>query len=74
MQASVDWREDVVNGVVIKSIVFGLVANWIAVFEGYDTAPTAEGIGRSTTRTVVNTSLAVLALDFLLTALMFGDI
>jgi phospholipid/cholesterol/gamma-HCH transport system permease protein len=71
MQSSVDFREDVVNGVVIKSIAFGLVANWIAVFEGYDTVPTSEGIGRATTRTVVNTSLAVLGLDFVLTALMF---
>lgn len=74
MQASVDWGEDVVNGVVIKSIVFGLVANWIAVFEGYDTVPTSAGIGRSTTRTVVNTSLAVLGLDYVLTALMFGEL
>ena len=73
MQASVELREDVINGVVIKSIVFGWVANWIAVFEGYDAAPTSEGIGRSTTRTVVNTSLAVLGLDFILTALMFGE-
>jgi phospholipid/cholesterol/gamma-HCH transport system permease protein len=74
MQSSVDFREDVVNGVVIKSVAFGLVANWIAVFEGYDTVPTSEGIGRATTRTVVNTSLAVLGLDFVLTALMFrGD-
>jgi phospholipid/cholesterol/gamma-HCH transport system permease protein len=71
MQSSVDFREDVFNGVVIKSIAFGLVANWIAVFEGYDTVPTSEGIGRATTRTVVNTSLAVLGLDFVLTALMF---
>ncbi len=72
MQASVHFHEDIVNGVLIKSIVFGVVANWIALFEGYDTAPTAEGIGRATTRTVVNTSLAVLGLDFLLTALLFG--
>lgn len=72
MQASVDLFEDVINGVVIKSVTFGLVANWIAVFEGYDTVPTSEGISRATTRTVVNTSLAVLGLDFVLTALMFG--
>ncbi len=74
MQASVELREDVINGVVIKSMVFGLVANWIATFEGYDTIPTSEGIGRATTRTVVNTSLAVLGLDFVLTALMFGEV
>jgi phospholipid/cholesterol/gamma-HCH transport system permease protein len=73
MQGRVEWVDDVVHGVVIKSIVFAVVANWIAVFEGYDAVPTAEGIGRATTRTVVNTSLAVLGLDFILTALMFGD-
>jgi phospholipid/cholesterol/gamma-HCH transport system permease protein len=73
MQSKVDFHEDIVNGVLIKSLVFGLVANWIAVFEGYDTEPTAEGIGSATTRTVVNTSLAVLALDFILTALLFGE-
>ncbi len=74
MQAKVQLVRDVVNGVVLKSAAFGLVANWIAVFEGYDTVPTAEGIGRATTRAVVNTSLAVLGLDFILTALMFGGI
>jgi phospholipid/cholesterol/gamma-HCH transport system permease protein len=71
MQATVDIREDVINGV-IKSLVFGFVASWIAVFEGYDAKPTAEGVSRATTRTVVHTSLAVLALDFILTAVMFG--
>ncbi|TCO80148.1 phospholipid/cholesterol/gamma-HCH transport system permease protein [Plasticicumulans lactativorans] len=74
MQAKVQFGRDILNGVVVKSLVFGLVANWIAVFEGYDAVPTAEGIGRSTTRTVVNTSLAVLGLDFVLTALMFGGV
>ncbi len=72
MQASVDWREDVLNGV-IKSIVFGILVTWIAVFEGYDAVPTAEGVSRATTRTVVYSSLAVLIFDFVLTALMFGD-
>jgi len=72
MQASVDLNEDVFNGV-IKSIVFGVVATWIAVFEGYDAEPTSEGVSRATTRTVVHTSLAVLGLDFVLTALMFGE-
>lgn len=71
MQASVEIREDILNGV-IKSLVFGVAVTWIAVFEGYDTLPTSEGIGRATTRTVVNSSLAVLALDFILTALMFN--
>ncbi|MCG5513412.1 lipid asymmetry maintenance ABC transporter permease subunit MlaE [Ectothiorhodospira shaposhnikovii] len=73
MQASVDFHEDVMNGV-IKSMVFGVVAAWIAVFEGYDATPTSEGVSRATTRTVVHTALAILALDFILTGLMFGDI
>ena len=72
MQAKVDFQYDVLNGV-IKTIVFGCVASWIALFEGYDCMPTAEGVSRATTRTVVHTSLAVLGLDFVLTALMFGD-
>ena len=72
MQDRVDWNEDVINGI-IKSLVFGWVATWIAIFEGYDATPTAEGVSRATTRTVVHTSLAVLGLDFILTALMFGD-
>ncbi|MGH6742174.1 MAG: lipid asymmetry maintenance ABC transporter permease subunit MlaE, partial [Bradyrhizobium sp.] len=70
MQASVDWRQDVLNGV-IKSVVFGIAVTWIAVFEGYDATPTAEGVSGATTRTVVTSSLAILALDFVLTALMF---
>lgn len=72
MQARVDLYEDVMNGVV-KSVVFGVVASWIAVYEGYDCVPTSEGVSRATTRTVVHTALAVLGLDFVLTALMFGD-
>ena len=70
MQASVDFYEDILNGI-IKSVVFGATVTWIAVFEGYDTLPTPEGISQATTRTVVNSSLAVLGLDFVLTALMF---
>ena len=70
MQASVDFREDIVNGV-IKSCVFGVIVSWIAVFEGYDCEPTAEGVSGATTRTVVTSSLAILAADFILTALMF---
>jgi len=70
MQAAVDVREDVLNGV-IKSFVFGFAVSWIAVFEGYDAPPTAEGVSGATTRTVVTSSLAILALDFMLTALMF---
>jgi phospholipid/cholesterol/gamma-HCH transport system permease protein len=72
MQSAVDLHDDIYNGV-IKSIVFGFVAGWIALFEGYDAIPTAEGVSRATTRTVVHTALAVLGLDFVLTALMFGD-
>jgi phospholipid/cholesterol/gamma-HCH transport system permease protein len=70
MQAAVDVREDIWNGV-IKSMVFGTAVTWIAVFEGYDATPTAEGVSGATTRTVVTSSLAILALDFILTALMF---
>jgi phospholipid/cholesterol/gamma-HCH transport system permease protein len=70
MQGSVDLREDVVNGI-IKSVVFGVAVSWIAVFEGYDASPTAEGVSHATTRTVVSSSLAILALDFVLTAFMF---
>ncbi|MCU7915878.1 MAG: lipid asymmetry maintenance ABC transporter permease subunit MlaE [Candidatus Thiodiazotropha sp. (ex Gloverina cf. vestifex)] len=72
MQAKIDWDGDVINGV-IKSLVFGVICTWIALFQGYDTLPTSTGVSRSTTRTVVHSALAVLVLDFVLTALMFGD-
>lgn len=72
MQAKVLLVEDVVNGVVIKGLVFGAVISWIAVFEGYDAVPTSEGVSAATTRTVVHSSLAVLGLDFVLTGLMFN--
>lgn len=72
MQAKVDLYEDVYNGV-IKSVVFGVIVTWIAVFEGYDAVPTTEGVSRATTRTVVYSAFSVLLLDFVLTALMFGD-
>ncbi|MFO7641487.1 MAG: lipid asymmetry maintenance ABC transporter permease subunit MlaE [Candidatus Competibacteraceae bacterium] len=72
MQAKVQLSADVINGVVIKSVVFGVVANWIALFEGHEAQPTSEGVSLATTRTVVYTALVVLGLDFLLTALMFG--
>ncbi len=71
MQAHVDWSDDVVNGI-IKSVIFGVLVTWIAVFEGYDAEPTDEGVSRATTRSVVYASLAVLILDFVLTALMYG--
>jgi len=70
MQAAVDFRQDILNGF-LKSFVFGVAVTWIAVFEGYDAPPTAEGVSGATTRTVVTSSLAILALDFVLTALMF---
>jgi phospholipid/cholesterol/gamma-HCH transport system permease protein len=59
--------DDVMEGV-YKSIVFGIVASSLAVFEGYNAIPTAEGVGRATTRTVVLTAIAVLILDFMITA------
>jgi len=73
MQDGVDVYEDILNGV-IKSVVFGFVVTWIAVFEGYDAEPTSEGVSRATTRTVVTASLAVLGLDYVLTAIMFGEV
>jgi len=71
MQDKVDLLDDLANGI-IKSVAFGVVVTWIAVFEGFDATPTSEGVGRATTRTVVHSSLAVLGLDFVLTALMFA--
>ncbi|WP_245710366.1 lipid asymmetry maintenance ABC transporter permease subunit MlaE [Allopseudospirillum japonicum] len=73
MQATVDFREDIINGV-IKSCAFALAVTWIAVFQGYDLVPTSEGISRATTKTVVYSSLVVLGLDFVLTAVMFGSL
>ncbi|QGP53590.1 putative phospholipid ABC transporter permease protein MlaE [Piscirickettsia salmonis] len=71
MQASVSWQGDILNGV-IKSMAFGLVVTWVAVYQGYIAPPTAEGVARATTRTVIYSSLAVLGVDFILTAIMFG--
>jgi len=73
MQSTLDFQDDIINGI-IKSIVFGFVVSWIALFEGYDAIPTSEGVSRATTRTVVNSAFTILGLDFILTALMFGDI
>jgi len=69
MQSSVAFYDDIMNGL-IKAGVFGFVAAWIAVYQGYNAVPTAEGISWATTRSVVYTSLAVLGLDFFLTAVM----
>lgn len=71
MQAAVDFKHDILNGV-LKSFVFGVAVTVIALFEGYDAPPTAEGVSMATTRTVVTSSLAILMLDFVLTAMMFG--
>jgi phospholipid/cholesterol/gamma-HCH transport system permease protein len=73
MQNVVDFREDILNGI-IKSVVFGTVVTWIAVYQGYVCPPSSEGIGLATTRTVVISALAILGLDFLLTAMMFGGL
>lgn len=69
MSAALHFPTDIINGI-IKSLVFGFVVTWIAVYQGYYTVPTSEGLSRATTRSVVYSSLAVLGLDFLLTALM----
>ncbi|HJV73383.1 MAG TPA: lipid asymmetry maintenance ABC transporter permease subunit MlaE [Noviherbaspirillum sp.] len=71
MQDGVDVWSDIGNGV-IKSVVFGFAVTFVALFQGYEAQPTPEGVARATTRTVVIASLAVLWLDFLLTALMFS--
>ncbi|NCN44440.1 MAG: ABC transporter permease [Piscirickettsiaceae bacterium CG_4_9_14_3_um_filter_43_564] len=71
MQQSVDWQDDVMNGV-IKSIAFAILIAMISLYQGYDATPTSEGVSSATTKTVVHSSLGVLGLDFVLTALMFN--
>jgi phospholipid/cholesterol/gamma-HCH transport system permease protein len=71
MQANIDVRRDILNGV-IKSFVFGVAVTFTALFQGYEAQPTPEGVSRATTRTVVIASLMVLGLDFVMTALMFN--
>ena len=71
MQGGVDVWKDIANGV-IKSIIFGIAVTFIALYQGFESQPTPEGVSRATTRTVVYSSLTVLFLDFLLTALMFN--
>ena len=73
MQGSVDFRFDIVNGF-IKSVVFGFAVSLIAVFQGYDCVPTAEGVSSAITRTVVTSALSILALDFILTSFMFRGV
>ncbi|WP_163934536.1 lipid asymmetry maintenance ABC transporter permease subunit MlaE [Paraferrimonas sp. SM1919] len=72
LQASVEWRQDIVN-CLIKSFAFAMVVVWIALYKGYSTIPNPEGISKATTDTVVHASLAILGLDFVLTAMMFGS-
>ncbi len=72
MQSSVELGYDIGQSF-IKCLFFAITVTWIALFNGYDAVPTSEGISRATTRTVVHSSLAVLGLDFILTALMFGS-
>ncbi|HLS57879.1 MAG TPA: ABC transporter permease, partial [Zeimonas sp.] len=71
MQAGVDWIDDVGNGVV-KSVVFGFTVAFVALYVGFNAQPTPEGVARATTTTVVAASLAILGLDFVMTALMFS--
>jgi phospholipid/cholesterol/gamma-HCH transport system permease protein len=70
MQGGVDWWGDLGNGV-LKSVVFGITVTFVALLQGWVAQPTADGVARATTRTVVMASLAVLGLDFMLTAMMF---
>lgn len=71
MQSGVDVWEDIGNGI-IKSFVFGVACTFVALFQGFEATPTPRGVSQATTRTVVVSSLLVLALDFVLTALMFS--
>lgn len=71
IENNVHWRQDVAN-CFIKSFVFALSTTWIALFNGYDCVPTSEGTNKATTRTMVFSSLVILGLDFVLTALMFN--
>ena len=73
MQSMVDFRYDIVNGI-IKSCIFGVAVTAVAVFEGYDAVPTAQGVSGATTRTVVTSSLVILGLDFILTSFMFRGV
>ncbi len=71
MHSHVDWNDDVMNGI-IKSIAFGVLIAVISLYQGVDARPTSEGVSRATTKTVVHSSLGVLGLDFVLTAVMFN--
>ena len=73
MQAAVSFTDDVLNGL-IKAWVFAILITWTALYQGYQCAPTSQGISEATTRTVVYSSLSILGFDFILTALMFGGL
>lgn len=72
MQSNISWHYDVLPGM-LKSVIFAITVTWLALFNGYDSLPTADGISQATTRTVVYASLSVLGLDFLLTAMLFDS-
>ncbi len=72
MQEGVDVVNDILNGF-IKSVVFGIAVTLVALYAGWTAKATPEGVSRATTRTVVHSSLLVLGLDFVMTALMFGN-
>ena len=73
MQTGVDVYDDILGGI-IKSLVFGFIVSWIAVFEGYHAKSSTAGVSRATTRTVVTAALAVLGLDYAMTAIMFDEV
>lgn len=73
MQSGIDFADDIMNGV-IKSVVFGFVVVWVALYQGYHSAPTSQGISQATTRTVVQGSLLILGLDLILTFFMFSGL
>ena len=72
MQEGVEFWLDLGNGMV-KSLVFAFLVTWVAVFQGYDAPPTAEGMSKATTQTVVVSSVLILATDFLMTLVFYGD-
>ncbi|MEE8117965.1 MAG: lipid asymmetry maintenance ABC transporter permease subunit MlaE [Gammaproteobacteria bacterium] len=73
IQVIVDLKEDVLGGL-FKSLAFGVAASLLAVFEGYHAYPTAEGVSSATTRTVVKSAMAVLILDYIITAFIVGEV
>ena len=72
MQDGVEVWQDLGKGM-LKSVVFAVLVTWVAVFQGYDSPPTAEGMSMATTRTVVISSVLILAVDFLMTLVLYGD-